>query len=149
MSGRAHQTKALSLRQQEVLAYIGECLDRLGFPSTIAELQEAFGFASPNAIQTHLRALETKGYIRRHPGRSRALEMLAPSKLISLSKAAMERGKAEGYWEATGTGPMVFCALLYRRLKASLEVPGITLLSVTLWESDQNYAVNSEGRGTP
>ena len=48
---------ALTARQQRVLDFIVEFLDREGMPPTRAEIAAALGFRSPNAAEEHLRAL--------------------------------------------------------------------------------------------
>ena len=56
--------KILTNRQREILNYISEHIDKKGFPPTRAELCTHFGFNSPNAAESHLRALEKKGMIQ-------------------------------------------------------------------------------------
>jgi len=60
-------------RQRQILDYIRRHRTRHGLPPTIREIQHHFGFASPNAAASHLRALGKKGLIRRSPGAARAL----------------------------------------------------------------------------
>ncbi|NNL95352.1 MAG: hypothetical protein HKO64_06980, partial [Xanthomonadales bacterium] len=67
--------KALTTRQQQVLAFISEHIDESGFPPTRAEVSEAFGFRSPNAAESHLRALEKKGVLQIERGRSRGITL--------------------------------------------------------------------------
>ena len=47
----------LTPRQQEILDFIRSTLELLGAPPTRAEICNAFGFASPNAAEEHLKAL--------------------------------------------------------------------------------------------
>lgn len=54
----------LSSRQREILDFIRERIENDGLPPTRAEINARFGFSSPNAAQSHLRALEKKGAIR-------------------------------------------------------------------------------------
>jgi repressor LexA len=54
----------LSARQAEILAFIRDRIDQDGLPPTRSEINAHFGFKSPNAAQSHLRALATKGAIR-------------------------------------------------------------------------------------
>jgi repressor LexA len=63
----------LTSRQQEILDYIGDALDRSGVMPSTREIQEHFGFASQTAAVNHLRALEKKGAIQRQPGKARAV----------------------------------------------------------------------------
>ena len=66
---------ALTARQQRVLDFIVEFLDREGMPPTRAEIAAALGFRSPNAAEEHLRALARKGAIEMLPGSSRGLRL--------------------------------------------------------------------------
>lgn len=54
----------LSPRQAEILAFIRDRIDQDGLPPTRSEINAHFGFRSPNAAQSHLRALAAKGAIR-------------------------------------------------------------------------------------
>jgi len=63
----------LTKRQSEVLHFLREYIQQHGFPPTIQEIQQHFGFSSSNAASSVLRALERKGYIvriRKHCARS-------------------------------------------------------------------------------
>ena len=67
--------KGLTKRQEEILEYITECIDRQGYPPSIPEVQERFSFRSPTAVNDHFKALERKGYIERHKGKSRSISV--------------------------------------------------------------------------
>jgi SOS-response transcriptional repressor LexA len=56
----------LTPRQQEILDFIRSSMEVFSMPPTRAEIAGAFGFASPNAAEDHLRALAKKG--RDHAG---------------------------------------------------------------------------------
>jgi repressor LexA len=60
-------------RQQEILDFIREQQDLRGMTPTTAEIMERFGFASPNAVTSHLQALERKGALLREPNKARGL----------------------------------------------------------------------------
>jgi repressor LexA len=75
--------KPLTKRQKEILNFISEHIDNIGFPPTRNELSKHFGFRSPNAAESHLRALEHKGVIRIEAGRSRGI-ILTPLSGASL-----------------------------------------------------------------
>lgn len=70
-------TKPLTRRQKEVLNFISEHIDKKGFPPTRIELSSHFGFSSPNAAESHLRALQSKSVIHMEPGRSRGISLTA------------------------------------------------------------------------
>lgn len=73
----------LTKRQREVLGYIAEHIEKEGFPPTRSELCKHFGFRSPNAAESHLKALEHKGVLNIERGRSRGIV------LTSLSRASL------------------------------------------------------------
>ena len=68
----------LTNKQAAVLEFIRE-VRRGGEPApTYREIASHFGFKSTKAAADHVYALEKKGYIRRHSGRSRGIELLPP-----------------------------------------------------------------------
>ena len=69
--------KTLTKRQREILRFISEHIDKKGFPPTRAELSTRFGFRSPNAAESHLKALDSKGVIQLERGRSRGITLTA------------------------------------------------------------------------
>lgn len=54
----------LSTRQNEILDFIRDRIAQDGLPPTRSEINAHFGFKSPNAAQSHLKALAAKGAIR-------------------------------------------------------------------------------------
>jgi repressor LexA len=66
----------LTPRQQEILDFIKSSLEVLGAPPTRAEISHAFGFASPNAAEEHLKALAKKGVIHIEPGSARGIRLV-------------------------------------------------------------------------
>lgn len=66
----------LTKRQNEILTAIVRSLECVGRPPTRAEICTEFGFKSPNAAETHLRALERKGAIFIDAHKSRGIQIL-------------------------------------------------------------------------
>lgn len=66
----------LTPRQQEIVEFIRNTLEVLGAPPTRAEICRAFGFASPNAAEDHLKALAKKGIIVLEPGSARGIRLV-------------------------------------------------------------------------
>ena len=66
----------LTTRQQEILDFIRNTVEVLGAPPTRAEIAQAFGFASHNAAEEHLRALAKKGLIVLEPGSARGIRLV-------------------------------------------------------------------------
>ena len=67
--------KPLTSRQKEILTFISDHINSAGFPPTRNDISKHFGFRSPNAGESHLRALERKGVIRIEAGRSRGITL--------------------------------------------------------------------------
>ena len=63
----------LTDRQQEILDFIREQQQLRGITPSTGEIQEQFGFASPNAVTSHLQALARKGVLQREPNKARGL----------------------------------------------------------------------------
>lgn len=68
----------LTTKQREIFDFLCQHVRERGYPPSYEEIAERFGFASPNAVTGHLKALEKKGYIRRSE-KSRAMEIIDPS----------------------------------------------------------------------
>ncbi|MDO6385215.1 transcriptional repressor LexA [Uliginosibacterium sp. 31-12] len=66
----------LTRRQQDILDFIRGKIVESGIPPTRVEISAAFGFASPNAAESHLRALAQKGAIRLESGSARGIRLL-------------------------------------------------------------------------
>lgn len=66
----------LTPRQREILDFIRNTLEVLGAPPTRAEIAGAFGFASPNAAEQHLKALAKKGAIILDPRSARGIRLV-------------------------------------------------------------------------
>ncbi len=65
----------LTYRQSKVLKYLKKYLREKGGSPTYREIAEHFGFKSPKSATDHINALERKGFIRCHHGRSRGIEL--------------------------------------------------------------------------
>jgi repressor LexA len=70
------EKKELTSTQKKVLDFLVHHLRKRGFPPTLREIASQFGLKGPKAPQKTLNILEKKGYLRRVPGGSRAIEIL-------------------------------------------------------------------------
>ncbi|MBP6097050.1 MAG: transcriptional repressor LexA [Methyloversatilis sp.] len=68
-------SSTLTARQQQILQLIRDAVSERGSPPTRAEIAQAFGFRSPNAAESHLRALARKGVISLDEGRARGIRL--------------------------------------------------------------------------
>lgn len=66
---------SLTRRQQEIYDFIVEHMDATGLPPTRAQIVTHFRFASPNAAQCHLKALEKHGVIELLSGTARGIRL--------------------------------------------------------------------------
>lgn len=74
-AGQAQVRRPLTARQREVLNFVRGFAAHQGYPPTVREIGEHFGFV-PRSVFDHLKALERKGYLRRRSSKSRSLEIL-------------------------------------------------------------------------
>lgn len=81
-------TDSLTLRQQQILQLIRDAVAERGSPPTRAEIAQAFGFRSPNAAESHLRALARKGVIALDEGRARGIRLAEAPGLPLIGRVA-------------------------------------------------------------
>lgn len=67
----------LTTRQRTILTFISDHLEVYGYPPTVRELAEELQ-ASVSTVHQQLLELELKGYLRRAPGRPRAIQVIQP-----------------------------------------------------------------------
>ncbi len=70
------EKEALTPRQEKILAYLMDFIKQKGYPPSLREVAHYLQLRGPRAIKKHLDLLEQKGYIRRSPRRSRAIEIV-------------------------------------------------------------------------
>lgn len=66
----------LTDRQKEILSFLKSFIKKNGFPPTLREVSEDFGFVSTNTVRGHLRLLQKKGFIKRAPFAFRGIKIL-------------------------------------------------------------------------
>jgi repressor LexA len=67
---------ALTRKQERVLSFLREYLNRYGYPPTVREIAHHLKMAGPHSAKRFLDMLEQKGYIRRIAKSSRAIEIV-------------------------------------------------------------------------
>jgi len=78
----------LTARQRRVLEVIRDWVERFGYPPSVREIGDAVGLASTSSVHHQLRTLERKGYLRRDPNRTRAVDVRGPDELLLAADAA-------------------------------------------------------------
>jgi repressor LexA len=73
---KSKMSSDLTDRQAKILDFLADTLRRRGYPPSVREIGSAVGLSSSSTVHAHLDKLEQKGYIRRDPTRSRAIEIV-------------------------------------------------------------------------
>jgi len=74
--------KALSSKQQQIMAFIYHFGVDEGYPPSIRDIVSGCGISSTSVVDYNLNILEKEGYIRRHHGVSRGIELLTRSPIV-------------------------------------------------------------------
>jgi len=74
--------KALSSKQQQIMAFIYHFGVDGGYPPSIRDIVSGCGISSTSVVDYNLNILEKEGYIRRHHGVSRGIELLTRSPIV-------------------------------------------------------------------
>jgi repressor LexA len=82
----------LTPRQRKVLAVIRDWVDRFGYPPSVREIGDAVGLTSTSSVHHQLRTLERKGYLRRDPNRTRAVDVRPPEDSAAMDDTATGSG---------------------------------------------------------
>ncbi len=73
---RTRRRKNLSPKQMAILEVIQTSIARYGYPPSMREIGDAVGLKSLSSVTHQLGQLELSGYLRRDPGKTRAMEVL-------------------------------------------------------------------------
>jgi len=68
-------SRELTTRQRQVFDFIRARGEESGSPPTLEEICRHFHFRSTNAARQHLRLIQQKGYLERHPHRARGIRV--------------------------------------------------------------------------
>ena len=66
----------LNNRQQQILDFLRSHSREHAYPPTVREIGQAVGLSSSSTVQNHLNSLESRGFIRRDPAKSRTVEVV-------------------------------------------------------------------------
>ena len=105
-NGKREMKRELTPIQQRVFNFLKDYLGEKGFPPTLREIASHFGLRGPKAPQKTLNILERKGYIRKVPGGSRAIEILG-SRVGRRSGLPHKMGFVESATEPTFPIPII------------------------------------------
>ncbi|MCB1933063.1 transcriptional repressor LexA [Accumulibacter sp.] len=125
---------SLTPRQQEILDFIRNTLEILGAPPTRAEIASAFGFASHNAAEEHLKALAKKGIIVLEPGSARGIRLVEQLGLPLIGSVAA--GSPILAVENVQRRYTVDTSLFRPRADFLLRVRGLSMINAGILEGD-------------
>ena len=118
--------KDLTPRQRKIFEFLIKFIKKQGYPPTVREIGEHFGFLWP-AASGHLRALEKKGFIRINPLRSRGIEV-------------------KGIKEAAGfTVPVIGKVTAGKPMLAVEDIEGHMLIDKTLFKTEDAFSLRIKG----
>ncbi|KDA06082.1 LexA family transcriptional regulator [Microbacterium sp. CH12i] len=80
---RTRRRKSLSPKQLAILEVIQTSIARHGYPPSMREIGDAVGLKSLSSVTHQLGQLELSGYLRRDPGKTRAMEVLIDLPAVS------------------------------------------------------------------
>lgn len=131
----------LTAKQRAVLDFIREFRETDGISPSLREIQKHFGFASSNAANKHLAALEKKGALRRTDGLARHLvpanepRTLRNIPLLGMIPAGMPADQVEQPDRSLPIDPETF--RLTRQARAfALEVRGDSMIDAGILDRD-------------
>jgi repressor LexA len=69
--------KNLSPKQRNIIDFVNRFWSKNSYPPTVRDIQNGCGISSTSVVDYNLDILEREGYIRRHPGISRGIELVS------------------------------------------------------------------------
>lgn len=101
----------ITSRQKEILEFVYQSISSNGFPPSLEDFRNNFGFSSNQSILDHLSALEKKGLIKKEDRSARSIQItnlgfktmnkpvMVPSLGISFAGPLAESGVLVGEWK--------------------------------------------------
>ena len=147
---------SITAKQQMILDYIKEEIMKRGYPPAVREICDAVGLKSTSSVHAHLESLEKKGYIRRDPSKTRAIEIVDDS--FNMVRQEMASVPIVGTVAAgqpilaqqniTGYFPMPV-DILPNNQTFVLKVKGDSMINIGIFDGDQIFveSVNTARNG--
>ena len=78
-------------KQQQILSFIENQINEVGYPPTVREICEAVGLNSPSTVHGYLKRLEKNGLLTKSQGSSRGIKLTGiPSNISAMEKEYLE-----------------------------------------------------------
>lgn len=100
-----HEAVALTSRQRLIVDMIQTSLAERSYPPSMREIGDACGLASLSSVTHQLARLQQLGYLRRVPGKPRAMEVIRNADGELLSQDELAEHQPEASPEPVGTSP--------------------------------------------
>lgn len=81
--------KPITKRQQAILDFIKQEVDKRGYPPSVREIGLAVGLSSTASVHNQLNQLEKKGFIRKDKSTTRGIMILSPETTNESSKVSL------------------------------------------------------------
>ncbi|TYQ18221.1 UNVERIFIED_CONTAM: repressor LexA [Acetivibrio alkalicellulosi] len=78
--------KQISKKQQDILDFLKDEIEKKGYPPSVREICSAVGFKSTSTVHSYLEKLEKEGFIVKDPSKPRALKVINNKKRESLNE---------------------------------------------------------------
>jgi len=143
-NGKREMKRELTPIQQRVFNFLKDYLGEKGFPPTLREIASHFGLRGPKAPQKTLNILERKGYIRKVPGGSRAIEILG-SRVGRRSGLPYKMGFVESATEPTFPIPIIGRVRAGEPILAVENIEGYINLDRSLVSSGDVFLLRVQG----
>ncbi|MCL5021862.1 MAG: transcriptional repressor LexA [Nitrospirae bacterium] len=130
--------KELTEKQRTVYKFLAEFMRRRGYPPTIREIGEHFGFLW-SAARGHLQALERKGYVRLDRAKSRGIELRGWNMSGGLAvpvAGKVRAGKPMLAAEQSEESLFIDRALFQAEDAFALKITGDSMIDAGIWEGD-------------
>jgi repressor LexA len=134
----------LTERQKEVFEFLKDFFREEGFPPTLREIASHFELKGPRGPQKTLNILEKKGYIRKVPGGSRAIEILG-SKVGRHSSLPYKMGFVESATAPTFPIPIIGRVQAGEPILAIENIEGYINLDRSLVSSGDVFLLRVQG----
>ncbi len=63
----------ITAKQEQIFKFLRAFTEEKGYPPSVREICQGIGLKSPSTVHAHLKALESAGYIKRDPNKTRAM----------------------------------------------------------------------------
>ncbi|MBU0580881.1 MAG: transcriptional repressor LexA [Candidatus Margulisbacteria bacterium] len=124
----------LTEKQRKIFDYLRNYKSEYGFPPTLREIGEEFGLKSTNGVNDHLLALEKKGYIKRSPDKSRAIEIFGEDEFNETFDSS-----------PAGSIPILGAIAAGQPLLAAENIEGYLKIDKTIINADEAFALSVKG----